>query len=102
MLDKIKKYTYYVLRGVKMKNITLAMDEEIIVLGREYAKRHNLSFNALVRKSLEKTVRHGNKNWLDEMFKDIDKENANSKEKSGQGKSYINTNTAGILYCLHN
>ncbi|GHT72453.1 hypothetical protein FACS1894110_26840 [Spirochaetia bacterium] len=62
-----------------MKNITLAMDEEILVLGREYAKRHNLSFNALVRKSLEKTVKRTSKDWLDEMFKDIDKENVNSK-----------------------
>jgi hypothetical protein len=64
-----------------MKNITLAMDEETLVLGREYAKRHNMSFNALVRKSLEQTVKHGSKNWLDEMFKDMDKENVNSKGK---------------------
>jgi hypothetical protein len=62
-----------------MKNITLAMDEGILVLGREYAKRHNISFNALVRKSLEKTVKHTSNNWLDEMFKDMDKENVNSK-----------------------
>jgi hypothetical protein len=62
-----------------MRNITLAMDEEILVLGREYAKRHNMSFNALVRKSLEKTVKHTSKDWIDEMFKDMDKEKVNSK-----------------------
>jgi hypothetical protein len=62
-----------------MRNITLAIDEETLSLGREYAKRHNMSFNALVRKSLEKTVKHSSKDWLDEMFKDMDKENANSK-----------------------
>jgi hypothetical protein len=62
-----------------MRNITLAMDEEILALGREYAKRHNMSFNALVRKSLEKTVKHTSKDWIDEMFKDMDKENVSSK-----------------------
>jgi hypothetical protein len=40
-----------------MKNITSAIDEETLVLGRQYAKKHNMSFNALVRKSLEKTVK---------------------------------------------
>jgi hypothetical protein len=65
-----------------MKNITLAMDEGILVLGREYAKRHNISFNALVRRSLEKTVKHPSKVWLDEMFKDMDKENVNSKGRT--------------------
>jgi hypothetical protein len=64
-----------------MKNITLAMDEEMLALGREYAKRHNMSFNALVRRSLERTVKHASKDWLDEMYKDMDKENVNSKGK---------------------
>jgi hypothetical protein len=64
-----------------MRNITLAIDEETLKLGREYAKRHNMSFNALVRKSLEKTVKRSSKDWLDEMFKDMDRENINSKGK---------------------
>jgi hypothetical protein len=46
-----------------MRNITLAMDEEILALGREYAKRHKMSFNVLVRKSPEKTVKHTSKDW---------------------------------------
>ncbi|MDR2312925.1 MAG: hypothetical protein LBE02_00135, partial [Spirochaetaceae bacterium] len=62
-----------------MKNITLAIDEETLVLGREYAKRHNMSFNALVRKSLEKTVRKSSEDWLDDMFKEMDKDNVSSK-----------------------
>jgi hypothetical protein len=64
-----------------MRNITLAIDEETLGLGREYAKRHNMSFNALVRASLEKTVRHSSEDWLGEMFKDMDRENVNSKGK---------------------
>jgi hypothetical protein len=64
-----------------MKNITLAMDEEILVLGREYAKRHNISFNALVRNSLEKTIRNPSKDWLDDMFNEMDRDNVSSKGK---------------------
>jgi hypothetical protein len=62
-----------------MKNITLAIDEETLVLGREYAKRHNMSFNALVRKSLEKTVKKSSIDWLDDMFKEMDKDKVSSK-----------------------
>jgi hypothetical protein len=32
-----------------MKNITLALDEETLTLGREYAQKNNISFNKLVR-----------------------------------------------------
>jgi hypothetical protein len=64
-----------------MKNITLAMDEEILVLGREYAKRHNISFNALVRKSLERTIRDPSKDWLDDMFAAMDKDHVSSRGK---------------------
>jgi hypothetical protein len=62
-----------------MKNITLAIDEETLVLGREYAKKHNMSFNALVRNSLEKTVKKSSKDWLDDMFQEMDKDNVSSK-----------------------
>jgi hypothetical protein len=62
-----------------MKNITLAIDEETLVLGRQYAKKHNMSFSALVRKSLEKTIKKSSTDWLDGMFKQMDKDNVSSK-----------------------
>jgi hypothetical protein len=62
-----------------MKNITLTIDEEILMQGREYAKRHNMSFNTLVRKSLEKTVKKSSENWLDNLFKEMDKDNVSSR-----------------------
>ena len=67
--------------GCNMKNITLAIDEETLVLGRQYAKKHNMSFNALVRKSLEKTVKKSSADWLDDMFEQMDKEKVSSKGK---------------------
>jgi hypothetical protein len=60
-----------------MKNITLAVDEETLILGRDYAKKQSISFNTLVRKSLERTIR--TEDWLDDMFKEMDKDNASSK-----------------------
>jgi hypothetical protein len=64
-----------------MKNITLAIDDEILASGTEYAKRHNISFNALVRKSLEKTIMKSSKDWLDDVFKEMDKDDVSSKGK---------------------
>ncbi|MDR1324044.1 MAG: hypothetical protein LBK68_06380 [Candidatus Margulisbacteria bacterium] len=64
-----------------MKNITLAIDEETLTLGREYAKRHNMSFNALVRKSVEKTVKKTAKGWLVDLFQEMDKDNVSSQGK---------------------
>ncbi len=56
-----------------MKNITLALDEETIRAGREYAKRHNLTLNSLVRKLLRQTVSRGSSDWIDEAFALMDK-----------------------------
>jgi len=60
-----------------MKNITLSIDEDILKLGRDYARTHNVSFNALVRKLIEQTVKKNNTSWLDDTFDYIDK-NINS------------------------
>lgn len=56
-----------------MKNITLALDEQIIQKGRKYASKHNLTLNSLVRKLLERTVEEDSQNWLEECFQLMDK-----------------------------
>lgn len=63
-----------------MKNITLSIEEDILKLGREYARTHNVSFNVLVRKLIEQTVKKSSSNWVDDMFEYIDK---NIDSKSG-------------------
>lgn len=47
---------YVWLHEEKMKNITLALDEETLEAGREYAQRHNTTLNNLVRELLRKTA----------------------------------------------
>ncbi len=61
-----------------MRNITLSIDEETLEAGREYARRHNMSFNSLVRRLLEQTVKKSSGHWLDESFALMDRARADS------------------------
>jgi ribonuclease D len=56
-----------------MKNITLSIEDDILKSGREYARAHNVSFNALVRKLIEQTVKNNSTSWVDDTFEYIDK-----------------------------
>ena len=62
-----------------MKNITIALDEEIIRAGREYAQKHNTSLNGLIRLLLEQRVMPASKHWLDECFELMDQAQAHSR-----------------------
>jgi plasmid stability protein len=55
-----------------MKNITLSIEDDLLKAGREYARKHRLSFNALVRKLIRQTVISENTSWLDETFAMMD------------------------------
>ncbi len=62
-----------------MKNITLALDEETLDAGREYARRHQTTLNALVRELLVKTVLADRKAVVGEMFRLMDAHPGNSQ-----------------------
>lgn len=64
-----------------MPNITISLDEDLLKAGRQYARKHNTSVNALIRKLLEQTVRSRSKEWLDESFKLMDQAAVNSQGK---------------------
>lgn len=64
-----------------MKNITISIDEEVLEAGREYAQKHNISLNTLIRKLLSQTVLPSSKNWLDECFKLMDSADVDSGGK---------------------
>ncbi|MBN2343718.1 MAG: hypothetical protein JXX29_09270 [Deltaproteobacteria bacterium] len=61
-----------------MPNITLSMDESILKSSREYAKRHNMSLNALVRELLEQRIGAKDGKWVDGCFEALDKLEGNS------------------------
>ena len=64
-----------------MPNVTISLDEDLLKAGRQYAKKHNTSVNALIRKLLEQTVKSQSKDWLDECFKLMDQAEVNSQGK---------------------
>jgi len=61
-----------------MKNITLSIDDGILQAGRDYARRHNMSFNVLVRRLIEQTVIPRKEKWLDDTFSLMDRVNVSS------------------------
>jgi hypothetical protein len=62
-----------------MKNITLALDDELLEAGRQYAERHQTTLNALVRELLAKTVLADRQSALKEMFRLMDANPGNSR-----------------------
>ena len=65
----------------KMPNVTISLDKDLLKAGRQYAKKHNTSVNALIRKLLEQAVRPQSEDWLDECFKRMDQAGVNSQGK---------------------
>ncbi len=62
-------HTYHVF----IKNITLSIEDDVLKMGREYARAQNVSFNVLVRKLIEQTVKKNSNSWLDDTFEYSDK-----------------------------
>ena len=64
-----------------MKNITLSLDEPTLEAGRNYAKRHDMSLNALIRKLLRQHTVRSSAQWLTEALELMDRAGANSNGK---------------------
>lgn len=63
-----------------MPNITFSIEENLLKKGREYARKHRTSLNALIRKLLKDTV-DSSDNWLEECFTQMDRAQGNSAGK---------------------
>ena len=55
-----------------MPNITIAIDDEALKSGREYAKKHSTSLNALLRKLLKQATMSPSHDCLVECFATMD------------------------------
>lgn len=62
-----------------MANITISIKDDLLKAGREYAKTHNTSLNAILRELLEKKIPRSSGGWVEECFNLMDKAQANSK-----------------------
>ncbi len=52
-----------------MKNVTLAIDEQTLMAGREYARAHHTTLNDMIRQMLKRTVvREARAVWADDFL----------------------------------
>jgi hypothetical protein len=65
---------------VCMSNITLSVDDELLEKSREYARRHRISLNSLIRTLLKRTVDQDSSLWLEDAFEKADEVNIYSGE----------------------
>lgn len=64
-----------------MKNITLAIDDEILEAGRSYASRHQTTLSSLLRELLVRTVVADRQALAKEMFRLMDAHPGTSEGK---------------------
>ncbi|HFE63604.1 hypothetical protein B1H10_08410 [candidate division KSB1 bacterium 4484_188] len=62
-----------------MPNVTISFDEKLLARARRYARKHNLSLNALLRKLLKETVEPETNDWLEQCFSLMDQAMGNSR-----------------------
>lgn len=67
-----------------MKNVTISMDDELLEQGRAYAQDHSMSFNALMRLLLRRTVEHGSTAWVEELVEQMESSAGNSHGRRWQ------------------
>jgi hypothetical protein len=82
-----------------MRNITLAIDEQTLLQGRDYASNSGISFNAMVRQLIaQKVNKTDKKQWLDETLKLLDGAHGNSHGKKWTRDElyYRNTEPSGV------
>ena len=63
----------------KMKNITIALDPDLIQQSRLYARKQGISLNRLIRQFLQNLTSGDKENFLDQAFELMDKAGGNSK-----------------------
>ncbi len=66
-----------------MKNVTLAIDEQTLAAGRDYARAHHTSLNNMIRQLLKRTViGETQSTWADEYLALAAKAGGNSRGKT--------------------
>ncbi|MFH0919430.1 MAG: hypothetical protein V1913_03645 [Fibrobacterota bacterium] len=64
-----------------MKNVTLALDDDLLKEGRKYARQNHTTLNGLIRKMLSESVTGRQEGWLAECFNTLDAIKPNSQGK---------------------
>ena len=61
-----------------MPNVTISLDDDVLRASREYARKRDLSLNALIRELLEHRVRRSDAAWIDACFERMDRATVDS------------------------
>ena len=67
-----------------MPNVTISFEEKLLARARQYARKHNLSLNALLRKLLQETVEPETTDWLEHCFSLMDQATGDSRGQKWQ------------------
>jgi hypothetical protein len=67
---------------IKMPNVTISLDKELLEKGRDYAQKNGTSLNKLIRELLLKTISGKNDEKMKSMFDLMDELNFNSEGKN--------------------
>jgi hypothetical protein len=72
-----------------MKNVTLAVEEDLLEASRKYAKEHHTTLNGLVRDLLGRTVKPGKQpNWQTGLFALADAAKGRSRKRWQRDELY--------------
>jgi plasmid stability protein len=63
---------YYV-KVVQMRNITLSFSDDLIEKGRNYARKHGMSLNALIRDAFRRMVESETEDATADIFEALDR-----------------------------
>jgi hypothetical protein len=64
-----------------MRNITIAIEDDLPRESREYARQHRTTLNGLIRTQLRDSVSKRSSAWVEEMFRHMDRTRASSRGK---------------------
>jgi hypothetical protein len=62
-----------------MHNVTISLDDNLLRECRAYARRNHTTLNDLIRRKLTESVRVRSDAWVDELFANMDRAQANSQ-----------------------
>ncbi|MFO8070315.1 MAG: hypothetical protein R6V85_00450 [Polyangia bacterium] len=65
-----------------MPNVTLSIDEKLLALGRDYARRRGTSLNAMIRELLSQHVAADGAREADELFSRMDAARGDSRGRN--------------------
>lgn len=64
-----------------MPNVTISIDDKLLIKGRKYAEQRGTSLNALICDLLNIKVEQNSDDWLQELFEFADKKSGSSRGK---------------------